>query len=66
MADQFALSYPDLQIRFGLMSREEVWNYLECARLSRSRLRPSTAPKSAGSRDAKLSELAPRADAPPL
>ena len=25
----FELSYPDLQIRFGLMSRQEVWNYVE-------------------------------------
>src|SRR5260370_12410163 len=29
VADRFALSYPDLQIQFGLMSREEVWNYIE-------------------------------------
>src|SRR6266576_6334230 len=25
VADRFALSYPDLQIQFGLMSRQEVW-----------------------------------------
>ena len=31
MADRFGLSYPDLQVRFGLMSREEVWSYLESA-----------------------------------
>ena len=31
MADRFALSYPDLQIRFGLMSRQEVWSYIESA-----------------------------------
>ena len=31
VADRFGLSYPDLQVRFGLMSREEVWSYLESA-----------------------------------
>ena len=31
VADRFALSYPDLQIQFGLMSREEVWSYIESA-----------------------------------
>ncbi len=34
VADRFSLSYPDLQIRFGLMSREEVWSYLESAPVS--------------------------------
>ncbi len=34
MADRFNLSYPDPQVRFGLMSREEVWNYVESAPLS--------------------------------
>ena len=29
VADRFGLSYPDLQIRFGLMSRQEVWSYVE-------------------------------------
>ncbi len=31
VADRFALSYPDLQIQFGLMSRQEVWSYIESA-----------------------------------
>lgn len=31
VADRFNLSYPDLQVRFGLMTREEVWNYVESA-----------------------------------
>ncbi len=31
VADRFNLSYPDLQVRFGLMSREEVWSYVESA-----------------------------------
>ena len=65
VADKFALSYPDLQIRFGLMSREEVWSYLQCPPVTvatatehRTEVRSVTRPK--------LSELAPRADAPPL
>lgn len=29
VAGRFGLSYPDLQVRFGLMTREEVWNYVE-------------------------------------
>lgn len=28
VADRFNLSYPDLQVRFGLMTREEVEHYL--------------------------------------
>ena len=28
VADRFGLSYPDLQIQFGLMSRQEVWSYV--------------------------------------
>lgn len=31
VAERFALSYPDLQIRFGLMSRQEVFSYVESA-----------------------------------
>jgi hypothetical protein len=65
VADRFGLSYPDLQVRFGLMSREEVWNYIESAPVtvatateSRTESRTRTRPK--------LSELAPRPDAPPL
>ena len=37
VADRFDLSYPDLQIRFGLMSRQEVWSYVESPRLHRHR-----------------------------
>lgn len=62
VADRFALSYPDLQIRFGLMSRQEVYHYLESAPVavaSRSD-RPATATRP------KLSKLSPRPDAPPL
>lgn len=61
IADRFHLSYPDLQVRFGLMSREEVWTYLESAPLS-----VATATDTQTVRRPKLSELAPRPDAPPL
>lgn len=44
VADRFALSYPDLQIRFGLMSRQEVWNYIESTSLHRDR-RPGRGPR---------------------
>ena len=69
VADRFDLNYPDLQIRFGLMSRQEVWQYIESSPLS-----VATAPEMtevargtvAKRRLPKLSELAPRQDAPPL
>lgn len=63
VADRFALSYPDLQIRFGLMSRQEVYHYLESAPvavLSRSDRAAARATRP------KLSQLSPRPDAPPL
>ena len=62
VADRFGLSYPDLQIRFGLMSHQEVWSYVESAGVLRwqpSETRRVTRPP-------KLSEMKPRADAPPL
>src|ERR1700761_9826474 len=31
VADRFGLSYPDLQVRFGLMSHQEVASYFESA-----------------------------------
>ncbi|CAN5593204.1 hypothetical protein BH11ACT6_BH11ACT6_18400 [soil metagenome] len=69
VADRFVLSYPDLQVRFGLMTRQEVWQYVES-----SPLMVSTAPEmTAVSRETftrrrlpRLSELSPRRDAPPL
>lgn len=61
VSDRFGLSYPDLQVRFGLMSREEVWSYLESAHVT-----VATATELRTQRRPKLSELAPRADAPPL
>jgi hypothetical protein len=70
VADKFDLNYPDLQIQFGLMSREEVWNYIESAPFAAGtavgtitdteiQTRKSTRPP-------RLAELKPRSDAPPL
>jgi hypothetical protein len=60
VADRFGLSYPDLQVRFGLMSHQEVQSYFESAGVAVAtretrRVRPQ-----------KLSEMKPRQDAPPL
>jgi len=62
VSTRFGLSYPDLQVRFGLMSRQEVWNYVEAAPFTVATIaRPITARNSP-----KLSELQPRSDVPPL
>ncbi|MFN8033429.1 MAG: XRE family transcriptional regulator [Mycobacterium sp.] len=62
VSGRFGLSYPDLQIRFGLMSRQEVWNYVESTPFTVATIdRPATVRNSP-----KLSELRPRPDAPPL
>ncbi len=74
VADRFALSYPDLQVQFGLMSRQEVWNYVRAAESAGSAVATladtatlqNTATKPAVRQRPKLSELAPRLDAPPL
>lgn len=68
VADRFALSYPDLQIRFGLMSREEVLSYLQSSPLTVSANNDTLTETrtEARHRRPKLSQLAPRADAPPL
>jgi hypothetical protein len=65
VADRFALSYPDLQIQFGLMSREEVWSYVESAPFTMTDVREAVQTKQS-TRPPKLSEMKPRADAPPL
>lgn len=65
VADRFELSYPDLQIRFGLMSRQEVWHYVESAPLTVATVAP-IAEAAPTTRRSKLSGLAPRPDAPPL
>ena len=65
VADRFALSYPDLQIQFGLMSRQEVWNYIESAPFAMTAVKDTVTTKKS-TRLPKLSEMRPRADAPPL
>ena len=68
VADRFALSYPDLQIQFGLMSRQEVWQYIEATGPVGPAVStlPGTATKTETTRRRRLSELTPRMDAPPL
>lgn len=66
VADRFDLSYPDLQIRFGLMSRQEVWQYVESAPFPATAVIPVAEAAPTTRRRPKLSELAPRPDAPPL
>ncbi len=62
VASRFGLSYPDLQVRFGLMSREELQQYFESSRFTVTTINTTTATRN----PAKLSELKPRLDAPPL
>jgi hypothetical protein len=61
VADRFNLSYPDLQVRFGLMSWQEVRSYIESAPFA-----VATVQEAPVRRRAKLSEMKPRQDAPPL
>jgi hypothetical protein len=65
VADTFSLSYPDLQIQFGLMSLQEVWTYIESAPFTATAVKEATK-QAQTTRYPKLSELSPRADAPPL
>ncbi len=60
MADRFGLSYPDLQVRFGLMSHQEVASYFESANVALATVETRRV------RPLKLSEMKPRQDAPPL
>ena len=66
VADRFVLSYPDLQIQFGLMSRQEVLSYVESARFTTMTAVQDTVQTKQSTRPPKLSEMKPRADAPPL
>ena len=67
VSDRFALSYPDLQVRFGLMSRQEVWSYLNSAPVIVATVNNTAAAQAkTETRRKKLSELSPRQDAPPL
>ena len=60
VADRFGLSYPDLQVRFGLMSHQEVASYFESAGVALATVETRRV------RPLKLSEMHPRQDAPPL
>lgn len=66
VSDRFGLSYPDLQIRFGLMTRQEVLNYVESLEFSGGSQRAVREAARTRTRAPKLSELRPRSDAPPL
>lgn len=69
VSDRFALSYPDLQIRFGLMSRQEVWNYIESTPFTVTAVQDAVrvqAEPQQQTRRPRLSEFSPRPDAPPL
>jgi hypothetical protein len=60
VTDRFGLSYVDLQVRFGLMSHEEVLGYFESAGVAVATVETRRV------RQPKLSEMQPRQDAPPL
>ena len=62
VAERFNLSYPDLQVRFGLVSHHELRSYLESDPLAVATLSEPTVTH----QRARLSELKPRSDAPPL
>lgn len=62
VAGRFGLSYPDLQVRFGLMSREELRRYVESAPFTVATIDARVASRI----PVKLSQLTARADAPPL
>ncbi|MGB3481268.1 MAG: XRE family transcriptional regulator [Mycobacterium sp.] len=73
VSDRFGLNYPDLQVRFGLMSRQEVWQYIESAPLTVATAPEKVEVKTVPAARAdtrhhlpKLSEFSPRQDAPPL
>jgi hypothetical protein len=69
VADRFDLSYPDLQVRFGLMSRQELWHYVESVagsdRFSVATVAEPTVEQKV-TRRRRLADLSPRQDAPPL
>jgi hypothetical protein len=65
VAQRFDLSYPDLQVRFGLMTHQEVRNYIDSAPFTVTAVR-NTREATTAHRPAKLSDLKQRQDAPPL
>ena len=66
VADRFGLSYPDLQVRFGLMTRQEVLSYVESLSLTGGSHSTLVETARTRTRAPRLSELRPRSDAPPL
>jgi hypothetical protein len=69
VADRFNLNYPDLQIQFGLMSRQEVWHYIESAPFTAGGgvgTGTGTETQTKSTRHPKMADLKPRQDAPPL
>lgn len=76
VADRFDLNYPDLQVRFGLMTRQEVWQYIESSPLMvqtapdagpvGTAVAPAGTSTSTRHRLPRLSQLSPRQDVPPL
>ncbi|EHB50595.1 hypothetical protein MycrhDRAFT_5021 [Mycolicibacterium rhodesiae JS60] len=62
VSTRFGLSYPDLQVRFGLMSREELQQYMDSSPFTVATINTVTATHI----PVKLSEMKPRLDAPPL
>ena len=63
VADRFNISYPDLQVRFGLMTHHEVRSYIESGPLAVTTVNEA---RITSRHRPKLSELEPRSDAPPL
>jgi hypothetical protein len=62
VATRFRLSYPDLQIRFGLMTREEVESYVDATVATATVVKAPTVARPL----TKPSNLRLRHDAPPL
>ena len=57
------------RVRFGLMSRQEVWNYIESTPFTVTAVQEAVrvqAEPQQQTRRPRLSELTPRSDAPPL
>lgn len=66
VADRFGLSYPDLQVRFGLMSRQEVYHYIQASPVEVLPATDRHQPRVRSTHRRRVSELTPRPDAPPL
>lgn len=66
VADRFGLSYPDLQVRFGLMTKQEVFSYVDSLSVTGGSQSALLEANRTRTRAPKLAELRPRSDAPPL